>query len=162
GFVHSPGTYAYREGLRLSQVIRSVDELKPNADIHYLLIRRELPPNREIVVLSADLGAALKTPGSDADVLLMPRDRVTVFDLESGRDRIIRPLVTELRTQANFSRPTELVTIDGRVKVPGEYPLEPRMTVSDLIRAGGGLSDAAYGITAELTRYRVVNGDSRR
>jgi protein involved in polysaccharide export with SLBB domain len=139
-----------------------VDELKPNADIHYLLIRRELPPNREIAVVSADLGAALQQPGSSADILLMPRDRITVFDLEPGRERIIRPLVNELKTQSSFSKPTELVTIDGRVKVPGEYPLEPGMTVSDLIRAGGGLSDSAYGGKAELTRYRVVNGDTRR
>jgi protein involved in polysaccharide export with SLBB domain len=162
GHVFSPATYAYHDGLRLSDVIRSVDELKPNADIHYLLIRRELPPNREISVVSADLGAALQQPGSSADLLLMPRDRITVFDLESGRERIIRPLVNELKTQSTYSKPTELVTIDGRVKVPGEYPLETGMTVSDLIRAGGGLSDAAYGGKAELTRYRVVNGDTRR
>jgi polysaccharide export outer membrane protein len=36
------------------------------------------------------------------------------------------------------------------------------MTVRYLIRAGGGLSAAAYGGTAELARYMVVNGDSRR
>jgi polysaccharide biosynthesis/export protein len=162
GYVHSPATYAYRDGLRLTDVIRSVDELRPNADLNYLLIRRELPPNRQITVVSADLGAALNAPGSAADVQLMPRDRITVFDLETSRDRIIRTLMTELRTQANFARPTEVVTVDGRVKVPGEYPLEPGMTVSDLIRAGGSLSDAAYGGKAELTRYRVVNGDARR
>ncbi len=92
----------------------------------------------------------------------MPRDRIIVFDLETSRDRIIRPLMNELRTQASFARPTEVVTVDGRVKVAGEYPLEPGMRVSDLIRAGGGLGDAAYGGKAELTRYRVVNGDSRR
>jgi protein involved in polysaccharide export with SLBB domain len=162
GYVHSPATYAYREGLRLSDIIRSVDDLKPNADIHYVLIRRELPPNREIAAVSADLGAALSSPGSAADVLLMPRDRITVFDLESGRERIIRPLLDELRLQSTISRPTEVVSIDGRVKAPGDYPLEPGMTVSDLIRAGGNLADAAYGGMAELTRYRVVNGDSRR
>ncbi|MEP7242277.1 MAG: SLBB domain-containing protein [Gammaproteobacteria bacterium] len=162
GYVHSPATYAYREGLRISDVLRSVDDLKPNADINYVLIRRETPPNRELSVVSADLGAALNQPGSGVDVLLMPRDRITVFDLESGRDRIIRPLMSELRLQSSLSRPTEVVNIDGRVKVAGEYPLEPGMTVSDLIRAGGGLSDAAYGATAELTRYTVVNGDSRK
>lgn len=162
GYVHSPATYAFREGLRLSDVIRSVDELQPNADIHYLLIRRELPPNREIAAVSADLGAALKAPGSAPDILLMPRDRITVFDLESGRERIIRPLLNDLRLQSTISRPTQVVSIDGRVKVPGDYPLEPGMTVSDLIRAGGSLSDAAYGGKAELTRYRVINGDTRR
>jgi protein involved in polysaccharide export with SLBB domain len=162
GHVFSPATYAFRDGLRLSDVIRSVDELRPGADINYLLIRREVPPNRQIAVTSADLGAALNAPGSAADVLLVPRDRITVFDLQTSRDRIIRPLLNELRTQGNFVRPTEVVSVDGRVRVPGEYPLEPGMKVSDLIRAGGSLSDAAYGGKAELTRYRVVNGDSRR
>ncbi|MEJ0037617.1 MAG: SLBB domain-containing protein [Gammaproteobacteria bacterium] len=162
GYLHAPASYAFREGLRLSDVIRSVDELKPNADQNYVLIRRELPPNREIAVISADLGAALNARGSAADVLLLPRDRIVVFDLQTSRDRIIRPLVNELRTQASFSRPTELVNVDGRVRVPGEYPLESGMRVSDLLRAGGGLGDSAYGGIAELTRYRVVNGDSRR
>jgi protein involved in polysaccharide export with SLBB domain len=35
------------------------------------------------------------------------------------------------------------------------------MRISDLLRAGGGLQDAAYGVKAELTRYRV-NGDVRQ
>lgn len=162
GHVFTPGTVAYREGLRLSSVISSVDELRPNADIHYLLVRRELPPNRRIAVISADLAAALAAPGSDADISLQPRDQITVFDLESGRDRIIAPLMNELRLQSGLANPTETVRIDGRAKVPGEYPLEPGMTVSDLIRAGGGLQDAAYGGRAELSRYNVVNGESRR
>ena len=162
GYVHSPATYAFREGMRLTDVIRSVDDLKPNADIHYVMIRRELPPDRQISALSADLAAAFQRPGSAADVLLTPRDRVIVFDLEPGRDRIIRPLLAELRMQSTISRPTEVVSIEGRVKEPGDYPLEPGMTVGDLIRAGGNLTDAAYAGKAELTRYRVVNGDSRR
>ena len=45
--------------------------------------------------------------------------------------------------------------IDGRVKARGDYPLEREMRISDLLRAGGGLQDAAYGAKAELTRYRV-------
>ncbi len=35
------------------------------------------------------------------------------------------------------------------------------MRVSDLLRAGGGLSEAAYATDAELTRYAVVNGEYR-
>ena len=162
GHLYTPGAFAYRQGMRLSDVIRSVDELRPDADIHYLLIRRELPPDRRISVLSADLAAALRAPGSAADTELMPRDRITVFDLASGRDRVIQPLLDELRVQATSGRPTETVYVDGQVKVPGEYPLEPGMRVSDLIRAGGGTADAAYGGNAELTRYSVVAGESRR
>jgi polysaccharide biosynthesis/export protein len=162
GHVHAPAAFAFRDGMRLSDVFRSVDELKPNADLHYVLIRREMPPDRRIAVVSADLGAALQNPGAAPDIPLMPRDQITVFDLESGRDRVIQPLLNDLRLQSTSGTPTELVRVDGSARVPGEYPLEPGMTVSDLIRAGGGLTDAAYNGTAELTRYRVVNGESRR
>jgi protein involved in polysaccharide export with SLBB domain len=161
GHVYDSGSFAYRAGIRLSDVIHSVDELQPNADIHYLLIRRETPPDRRISVLSADLAAALNAPGSTADVPLMPRDRITVFDLASGRDHVIQPVLEELRVQGSAAHPTETVHIDGQVKVPGEYPLEPGMRVSDLIRAGGGAADAAYGRQAELTRYTLVSGERR-
>lgn len=104
GHLFNPGTIAYRPGMRLTDVIHSVDELEPNADLHYVLVRRELPPDRRITAFSVDLGAALLHPGSKADISLMPRDRVTVFDLESGRDRIIQPLIDELRLQSRFER----------------------------------------------------------
>src|SRR5690606_22374479 len=70
GFVHRPGPVAWRDGLRLTDVIGSVDELRPNADQNYILIRREEGPNRRISVLSADLAAALASPGSAADIQL--------------------------------------------------------------------------------------------
>jgi polysaccharide biosynthesis/export protein len=92
----------------------------------------------------------------------MALDRITVFDLQSSRDRVIQPLLDELNLQSNIGYPDEVVRIDGRSNVPGTYPLEVGMTVRDLIRAGGGLSDAAYGGSAELTRYKVINGESRR
>jgi len=162
GYLYTPGTFAWRPGIRLTDVVHSVDELRPDADIHYLLIRRETPPEDRVSVLSADLAAALAAPGSPADVELAARDRITVFDLQSGRDREIRPVLDELRLQGNAELPSQIVNIDGRVKVPGEYPLEPGMTVRDLIRAGGGTTDGAYARTAELIRYEVVNGETRR
>ena len=68
----------------------------------------------------------------------------------------------DIRLQARLDRPTQIVRVGGRVRVPGEYPLEPNMTVADLIRAGGNLTDAAYGGQAELTRYEVIDGEARR
>ena len=159
GHVYRPGPVAWHEGLRLTDVIGSVDELRPNADFGYILIRRELPPDRRIVALSADLSAALRDPASPKNLQLTPRDRIIVFDVESGRDQLLHPLLDEMRRQASIGRPGELVRIDGRIKARGEYPLEPAMHVSDLVRAGGGLQDAAYGAKAELTRYRL--GDTR-
>jgi polysaccharide biosynthesis/export protein len=162
GFVHRPGAVAWREGLRLSDVIGSIDELKPNADPYYILIRREAGPDRHVEVLSADLVAAIQQRGGAADISLQPRDQVTVFDLAPGRERIIKPLLDELRLQSGLARPTEVVRIEGRVKVPGEYPLEPGMTVSDLLRAGGNLDAAAFGGKAELARYEITADGTRQ
>ena len=61
-------------------------------------------------------------------------------------------IVEEVRRQSRIDLPSEVVRIDGRVKARGDYPLEPNMHVSDLLRAGGGLQDAAYGTKAELTQ----------
>jgi polysaccharide biosynthesis/export protein len=161
GYVFRPSQLAWHEGLRIADVLGSVDELKPNADLNYVLIRRELPPDRRIVMLSADLSAALRAPTSSKNVELMPRDRIIVFDATSGRSQYLDPLLEEVRRQSRIDMPSEIVRIDGRVKARGDYPLEPRMRVSDLLRAGGGLQDAAYGAKAELTRYRI-GGDQRR
>jgi polysaccharide biosynthesis/export protein len=161
GHVYRQKYTAWHEGLRLSEVFPSMDELMPDADPHYILVRRELPPNRRIAAVSADLAAALRAPGSAADIVLMPRDRITVFDKESSRSWVTQPLISELRLQATLSEPTAIVHVAGQVQVPGEYPLEPGMRVSDLIRAGGGLNPSAYAAQAEVARYAVENGDQR-
>jgi protein involved in polysaccharide export with SLBB domain len=162
GYVFRPGAFEYRTGLRLSDVLGSFDELRPEADIHYIMIRREVPPEQRVEVISADLRRALAARGSAADPELRPRDKIFVFNLSASRDRILQPIIRDLELQANPDRPEQVVTIDGRVKAPGKYPLEPAMHVSDLIRAGGSLEDAAYSGQAELTRYSVVDGDVRQ
>jgi protein involved in polysaccharide export with SLBB domain len=162
GHVLRPSVVQYRAGLRLTDVLRSVAELKPNADQRYVLIRREQIGTRRIQVVSADLAAAWQAPDSDADPLLAPRDRISVFDLEAGRQAMLDPILDELRLQAVSGEPSQIVRVSGRVNAPGDYPLEPGMTVTDLIRAGGGLAQDAYGGEADLARYEVSDGQTRR
>jgi polysaccharide export outer membrane protein len=162
GHVLRPASFQYRSGLRLTDVIPDADELKPNADQRYVLIRREQPGTRHVQALSADLAEAWHAPKSEANLLLAPRDRVYVFDLETGRRAILDPILEELRLQAVSSQPSQIVRVSGRVRVPGEYPLEQGMTVSDLIRAGGGLAEEAYGGEADLARYDMRDGTTRR
>lgn len=161
GHVHRPGEYQYVPGMRLSDLLPSVDELAQNADQRYVLVRRELPPDRRIRIFSADLEKALHAPDSASNFELAPRDQIFVFDRETGRDRIIEPLMRELRMQSRIDEPTQEVSIAGKIKVPGKYPLEPGMRVSDLLRAGGSLDEAAYGGQAELTRYQVGSNGAR-
>jgi protein involved in polysaccharide export with SLBB domain len=162
GHVLRPASVEYRSGLRLTDVISSADDLKPNADQRYVLIRREESGSRRVRVLSADLSEAWRAPTTDANPRLAQRDRIYVFDLETGRRAILDPILQELKLQAVSDEPSQVVRVSGRVRVPGEYPLEPGMTVSDLIRAGGGLSEEAYGGEADLARYEVRDGQSRK
>jgi polysaccharide biosynthesis/export protein len=162
GYVFRPGAFAYHSGMRLTDVLQSFAEVRPEADLHYILIHRIAPPELKTEVLSADLTRALAAPQSAANPELRPRDEITVFNLSSSRTRFLEPILRDLELQATPDKPQQVVTIDGRVKVPGKYPLEAAMQVSDLIRAGGSLEDAAYRGQAEITRYAVVNGDVRR
>jgi len=162
GYVFRPGAFAYHPGLRLTDVLTSFEEVRPEADLHYIMIRRVVPPELRVAVISADLKRALAAPHSAADPELRPRDEIMVFNLSSSRTRILEPIIRDLELQATPEKPEQVVSIDGRVKAPGKYPLEPTMHVSDLIRAGGSLEDAAYRGQAELTRYAVVDGNARR
>jgi protein involved in polysaccharide export with SLBB domain len=111
--------------------------------------------------VSTDLQAAWSQPGGPANVLLRPRDTVNVFSLELGRQQVVTPIIDELKAQAAPNEPIPVVRIGGQVRAAGEYPLEPGMRVSDLLRAGGGMSEAAYATDAELTRYAIVGGEHR-
>ncbi|MCZ8132985.1 MAG: SLBB domain-containing protein [Steroidobacteraceae bacterium] len=162
GHVQRPTMFAYRTGMRVTDVIPGINELRPNADLHYVAIRRESPTDRAVSVVSVDLAAAWRDPASDANLPLRPRDQVLVFDLEGGRDRALQPWLADLRRQAVRGRPAQVVSIEGQVRTPGDYPLEPGMTVADLIRAGGGLGESAYGGEAEITRYELSDADGRR
>jgi polysaccharide export outer membrane protein len=162
GYVFRPGAFEYRLGLRLTDILDSFDELRPNADQHYIMIRRQVPPEEKIAVVSADLERALSARGSAADPELRPRDQIFVFDISASRERTVAPVIRELELQGSPDKPVQTVSVDGQVKAPGRYPLEPGMRISDLIRAGGSMEDAAYGGDAELTRYEVVGGNARQ
>ncbi|MDP9065177.1 MAG: SLBB domain-containing protein [Pseudomonadota bacterium] len=162
GYVFRPGSFEYRPGLRLSDILPSFDELRPSADRRYIMIRREVPPEEKVEVISANLERALAARGKVDDLELHPRDRIIVFDLSASRERVVAPVIRDLELQASPDHPAQVVSIDGKVKAPGRYPLEPAMRVSDLIRAGGSMDDSAYGGEAELSRYEIVNGQARQ
>jgi protein involved in polysaccharide export with SLBB domain len=161
GHVQRPGPYEWRPGLRLSDLIPSVNHLKADADRRYVLIQRQADVTGPVQIFSANLSAALANPGGPDDPLLQNLDKTTVFDSGRGRVAVIGPVLRQLRQQAVFGDPAREVEIGGMVHAPGSYPLEEGMRVSDLIRAGGSLTDSAYGLTAELARYRVEDGSRR-
>ena len=161
GHVHRPGPYQWRRGMKLTDLIDSTSALKQGGDSEYVLIRREYPDIGDVQTVSANLDAALANPGSVDNIVLLPRDNVYVFDRTLGRQRVIQPILEELELQSRGGTPYREVSITGQIRAPGTYPMEADMRVSDLIRAGGSLTEDAYTLRAELVRYAVVDGEYR-
>jgi protein involved in polysaccharide export with SLBB domain len=161
GNVQREGLYQWRPGMTVSDLLPSPELVKPLSDLNYVLIRRETTANVDIDVFSVDLEAVWAGTMGAADLSLEPRDTVYVFHLETGRQQFVSPIVEELAAHADSSEPLPVVTVSGQVRSQGDYPLEPGMRISDLLRAGGGLSDGAYANEAELTRYRIIDGARR-
>lgn len=78
-----------------------------------------------------------------------------------NRRKLIDPILDQLTQQSRKGEPAPVVRVAGQVRAPGSYPLEQDMRLADLIRAGAGLEESAYGLQAELTRYSVVDGRLR-
>lgn len=158
GHLERPGGFQWQPDMHVTDVIPSLDVLLPNPDINYALIVRESPPISTLEVLRVNLAAALAAPGSDADLLLQPRDRLITFAANGDRQSALTDLLAELRGQARFERPASVVTIIGNVGFPGTYPLIQGMTIGDLVDSASGLlenTDTSYSV---LIRRRDSQG----
>lgn len=154
GHVQRPGGFGWREGLRVSDVLPDVDQMLPNPDLDYGLIARESLPTRRIELLYVNLGAAIQNPGSEADVLLQPRDQLHTFGASQNRQPQSQALLDRLVDQASFDSPPLVVSVTGNVRFPGDYPLVRDMTLGAAIRFAGGL-DADSELNHVLLERRV-------
>jgi protein involved in polysaccharide export with SLBB domain len=88
---------------------------------------------------------------------LQKRDTVYFFSYTDRelRERLLFPLIQELRKQSSPGTGSPIVTISGMVHFPGDYPLSHGMRLTDLLNAAGGMLDAAHALSSELTRMQV-------
>ena len=159
GHLRRPGGFQWREGLRISDVIPSLGALLPNPDTRYALVITEFPPTGILEVERVNLFAAITNPGSVDDLILQPRDRIVTFAANGDRQQSITTLLEELNAQARFDAPAAVVSVQGSVRFPGDYPLLRSMTISDLLDSASGLlenADVRYGL---LVRNRDTRGN---
>lgn len=131
GYARVPGTFAYRSGMRLSDLLLEPSQIQPNTYMGRVQVLRTLDDGRT-VLLSAHLGRALQRVPED-DLLLQPRDRVELYRVE------------DLRLKAT-------VTILGPFTRPGTYDWHEGMRASDLIFLAGIPRLEADRSYAELAR----------
>ncbi|RBO85751.1 SLBB domain-containing protein [Marinomonas aquiplantarum] len=80
GDVIRQGAMAYQKGMRISDVIGSIDDdLKPSADLTYALLVREYNQDKDIEVYQFNLSNALQYQDSRDNLLLQERDQIFVF-----------------------------------------------------------------------------------
>jgi protein involved in polysaccharide export with SLBB domain len=150
GSVLRPAFYDLKEGEDLGELIRIAGGLLPEAYTGRAQVERILAPaerapgGRDRTVLDVDLGAALGTTPA-ARIALRPGDRIVVFGVgRPVRDRVV---------------------LQGNVWRPGTYQLARGMTLSELIRAAGGLKPDTYLERALISRLfpdstrRLVHAD---
>lgn len=134
GHVYRPGRYPYHDGMTITDLVHSYQDVLPEPADHAELVRL-MPPDFKPETISFNLHDALI--GNDS-FLLEPFDLIHLF----GRYEIDAPRVS----------------IDGEVLRPGQYPMSHGMTVAGLVRMAGGFKRSAYRDEADLSSYVVENG----
>ncbi len=72
---------------------------------------------------------------------------------QNTRRTLLAPVLLQLQQQSRLGLAPQIAEVYGEVKHPGRYPITPRMTISTLIEAAGGLTYNAFTINAEFSSY---------
>lgn len=157
GAVERPGDYEWKEGQQISDVIPNVEQLLPTADLDYSLVVSRNPITGITTTRSFSLEKLFLSQSSEHDLKLEPKDRIIIFDGTQTNRNGLAAIIDRLKAQGTSEAPQKVVRISGRVRHPGEYPLDRSMNVFDLVRAAGGFTQDAYTLQAELIRFQDNN-----
>jgi protein involved in polysaccharide export with SLBB domain len=137
GHVFRPGKYAYRDGMKISDLIRPSDLLPEPYKAHAEIIRLKMPDYAPEVV-AFDLDGALNGKN---DVVLRPHDTVRIF----GR--------------YDFEDPP-VVSITGEVRDPGEHSTNGATYLRDAVYLAGNTTPDAQLDDAQIF-HREEDGTLR-
>ncbi len=169
GQVKIPGQYPIAEGSRLTDVLLAAGGLTDSAfvetvDMDYALLVREIDSRANVAVTQFSLAEQLGLSGESSTeqaLLVQPQDQILIFDFKAdNRRELLNPLLTRLKRQSSVDDTLATTIITGQVKYPGEYPLTAGLTVTNLIKAAGGMTDAAFKQRVELSRLVGFNEEN--
>lgn len=136
GAVFRPDTYALTPGLKVSDLIRKADGLREDAYTgRGQILRIDEDLTRSIV--SFDVKKALANDPA-SNLILQREDEVLIASVQELKD--------------SFK-----VSIQGEVRIPGQYDYIKNLTLKDLLLQAGGFTDAAY---KNIEISRLIKRDS--
>lgn len=142
GHVPRPGKYAYRDGMKVTDLIKSYQDLLPEPYKRHAEIIRLNPPDYKPEVLAFNLENALE--GKEQDLVLKPLDTVRVF----GR--------------YDFEDPP-VISVTGAVRDPGDHVTNGATYLRDAIYLAGDttpdakLNDVQVFRTNEEGKLQVLS-----
>ena len=131
GHVSRPGKFAYTNGMKVTDLIKSYKDVLPEPSITHAEIIRLSQPDFAPEVLTFNLGDALA--GKDQDLVLKPFDIVRVF----GR--------------FDFEDPP-VITVTGEVRDPGDHLTNGVAHLRDAVYMAGGTTRDALLADAQVFR----------
>jgi protein involved in polysaccharide export with SLBB domain len=134
GHVVRPGRMSYRDGMQLSDVLHSYQDLLPEPADRGEIVRL-MPPDLHPETIDFNVSDVLI---GNSNYPLQPFDTVRIL----GR----------------YEADAPKVTIGGEVLRPGSYALSHGMTTAQLVRMAGGFKRDALLTAADLTSYQIVAG----
>jgi protein involved in polysaccharide export with SLBB domain len=135
GHVVRPGRQPYREGMHISDVLHSYQDMLPEPAVYGEVVRL-MPPDLHAETIAFNVPDVLIGNGN---IDLQPFDTIRIF----GRYEVDAPKVQ----------------IHGEVLRPGTFPLSKGMTAAQLVRMAGGFKTDALLEKADLTSYTVAGGN---
>ena len=168
GSVASPGRYPWKEGMRVSDLIPSVDELitpeywarqnnafraEPSSigalrtqimhnrneiNWDYALVERLKKDEMTTALLPFNLGKAIGGKDAENNLLLQPGDVITIFSADD--------------IQVPSAKRSVYARLEGEFNYAGVYKALPGETLRQLVARVGGITPQAYLFGSELTR----------
>jgi protein involved in polysaccharide export with SLBB domain len=131
GHVFHPGKFAYRDGMKVTDVIKSYSDVLPEPYKRHAEIIRLSPQDYTPTVIAFNLDDALA--GKDQNLVLKPFDTVRVF------------------SRFDFEDPP-VITINGQVRDPGDHLTNGATYFRDAIYLAGGATPDAQLNDAQVFR----------
>jgi protein involved in polysaccharide export with SLBB domain len=122
GHVFRPGKFAYQDGMKVTDLIKSYKDLLPEPYKNHAEIVRLQAPDNTPEVLAFNLEDALA--GKDQDLLLKPFDTVRIFGRYDFED-------------------TPVITVTGEVRDPGDHVTNGATYLRDAIYLAGNTNEDA-------------------
>lgn len=119
----------------------------PEINWEYAVIQRLDPVSLTTSLIPFNLGKAILGNSEADNKVLQPGDIVTIF--------------SQADISVGIEKQSKFVRLEGEIKSPGIYKVQPGETLRDLVMRAGGLTQDAYLFASEFTRESVQKEQQR-